>query len=301
MSKRSLVVAACAPAAHSFVPPEHNAATERMIKGTERNPQRIREHVERMLDHHARILERAGGAGAHLAVIPEDSLRLSGLIGRHRSQRFCADAIDEAYDRYVQRVGAVCREYGMHVVGGTMTHRRGRFHNTAIMQDPTGRVIAAYHKTHLPKGEDKSVAAGGELPVFDTQIGKIGMLICWDIVFPEPYAVLALKGAELIIQPTFGHWDEPHDVTARSRAMDWSVPLVVSMWGGCACIIDHEGNFAARTGRVADSLAVAALQIGARRKWLFMNDTRRDKLALRRPELYSTLTQPQSSRKPREG
>ena len=290
MTRKPIVIAACAPASHSFVAPEHNAAAERVIKGRERNPQRIREHVARMLDHQARILERAGGAGANLAVIPEDSLRLVGLVSRQGGKPFCATAIDEAYDQYVQRIAAICRRYRMHVAGGTVTRSRGRFHNTALLQDPAGRIIAAYHKTHLPKEEVKCIAPGNDLPVFDTLLGRIGMLICWDIVFPEPYAVLALKGAELIIQPTFGHWDESHDVTARSRAIDWCVPLVVSMWGGCACIIDRDGSFAARTGHAPDSIAVAKLDLAARRKWLWLSDVRRQKPALRRSELYGMLS-----------
>jgi len=289
MARRPIIIAACAPAAHGFVAREHVAATERMVKGRERNPQRIREHVGRMLDHQARILERAGGAGANLAVIPEDSLRLAALANRQGRRPFCAGAIDEACEQYVQRIGAICRRCGMYVAGGTVTHLHGRFRNTALLQDPAGRVIAAYHKTHLPKDETRGITPGGGLPVFDTPLGKIGMLICWDIVFPEPFAVLALKGAELVIQPTFGHWDESHDVTARSRAMDWCVPLAVSMWGGCACIIDGGGSFAARTGHAPDSIAIATLDLAARRKWLWLRDVRRQKPMLRRPELYGEL------------
>ena len=287
---RRLVVVACAPASYGFLPAEFDAATERMIKGLERKPAQILAHVERMLDHQARILRRAGAAGGELAVIPEDCLRLAGMIGRHRRAVFCADVVQAAADRYRERIGEVCREFRMYVVGGTMTFRRGRFYNTALMQDPTGRVIASYDKTHLPRnGEHKCVAPGGDLPVFDTPIGRIGLLICWDILFPETYAVLALKGAELILQPTFGHWDEWADITARTRAHDWSVPLVVSMWGGCACIIDQEGNFAARTGRVGDSLAVAPLQRGASRRLIYLKDARRQKPLERRPELYGAL------------
>ena len=77
-----------------------------------------------------------------------------------------------------------------------------------------------------------------DLPVFDTYLGRVGMLICWDIVFPEPFAVLARKGADIIFEPTYGHWSEGDDVTARSRAQDWAVPLVVGMWNGCGVIID---------------------------------------------------------------
>ena len=287
---RSIMVAACAPASHGFVPPEHVAVTERVIGGRETSRARIREHVERMLAHHVRILERAGGTKPHVAMIPEDCLRLVMLICRHRRAAFCAAAIDEAYARYVERIGEVCRRFGMYVVGATMTHRHGRFYNTAVMQDPSGRVIASYDKSHLPRnGEYQNLEQGKDLPVFDTPLGKVGFLICWDIVFPEPVAVLALKGAEIIFQPTFGHWEEWSDVTARSRCHDWSVPLAVSMWGGCAGIIDQEGRFVARTGQVPDSLAVGAVQLGAKRKFVYLENARIDKLRERRPELYGVI------------
>jgi predicted amidohydrolase len=297
MSQR-IVVAACAPASYGFVAPEHNRVTERIIQGRERSLKRIREHVARMLEHHARILRRAGGAGATVAVIPEDCTRLAGLVSRHHRDRSCASAVAEAFELYRETMAGICRESRMFVVGGTMTWRRGRFYNTAVMQDPAGEVVAAYDKTHLPcNGEHACVAPGRDLPVFETPIGKVGLLICWDIVFPETYAVLALKGAEVVFQPTFGHWEEWSDVMARARAMDWSVPLVVSMWGGCACIIDQDGNFAARTGRVPDSLAVAPLEIGAKRRFVYLEDARLQKPRERRPELYERLVRrPRPSR-----
>ena len=286
----TLVVAACSPASHSFLPAEYDRATVRMIKGLERDPARIAAHVDRFLDHHARMLRRAGGAGAAVAVIPEDCLRLVGVISRHRGESFCAKAICAALARYEEVVGAICREYSMCVVGGTVTWRKGHFYNTAIMLDATGKPIASYDKTHLPRnGEHRCLTPGADLPVFDTPVGRVGFLICWDIIFPETYAVLALKGAEIIFQPTFGHWEEWSDVTARSRAHDWSVPLVVSMWGGCSCIIDQEGNMAARTGRVPDSLAVAPLRMSENRRFIYLTDTRRQKPLERRLDLYRAL------------
>lgn len=291
MRKRVLRVAACAPASHGFVAPEFVRVTERVIQGRETDPRRIAEHTERMLDHHIRILSRAGRKKPDVAMIPEDSLRLAMLISRHRRERFCAKAVAEAYGRYLERIGEVCRTYRMYVVGGTMTCRNGRFYNTAVMQDPAGKVVAMYDKTHLPRnGEAQSLTPGDDLPVFDTPIGKVGFLICWDIIFPETYAALALKGAEIVFQPTFGHWEEWSDMTARSRCHDWSVPMAVSMWGGCSCIIDHEGRIAAHTGRVPDSLAVADVAVGAARRFIYLKDTRRDKPAERRPELYGVLT-----------
>jgi predicted amidohydrolase len=289
MTRHRVTIAACAPASYGFVAPAHEDVTVRMIEGQETDPAAVRDHVERFLDHHERMLRRAAGAGANLAILPEDVLRLGGMIRRHRQEPGCRTAVAAAYDRCVERIGTVCRQTGMFVVAGTATVRNDRFLNTAVMIDPAGAVIATYDKTHLPKPEQDTYAPGDSLSPVDTPLGRIGLLICWDIVYPEPFAVLALQGADLVVQPTFGHWDDADDITARCRARDWSVPLAIGMWGGCAGIIDAEGNYAARTGRVGDSLAVASLDLDAPRKWLFMNDTRREKTALRRPDLYGPL------------
>ena len=283
---RPLTIAACAPASYGFVAEADVPATERAIQGRARGAAAYAAHVARMLDHHARILERAAGAGAGLAVVPEDTCRLANLIARHRRQPWCAGVVEDAYAATVARFGAIAQAGGLFVAAGTMTHRAGRFYNTAILLDPAGRVIASYDKTHLPPGEAKALTPGDALPVFDTPLGRVGFLICWDIVFPEAYGALALQGAELVIQPTFGHADEAADITARARAADWAVPLVISMWGGSAGIIDAAGNYLARTGRVGDSLALAPLPLGAPRPWLFMSDVRRDLPQMRRPELY---------------
>lgn len=287
--KQLVVIAACAPASYGFVAREDESDTVRMIEGRETNPAAIRAHVERFLDHHERMLCRAGDAGAQLAVLPEDILRLGGLVREHRARSFCRGAVEDAYKRCIVRMGALCRRFRMHVVAGLVTTRDRSFFNTATMLGPDGVVVAAYDKTHIPQPEEGTYTAGDELPVFDTPLGRIGLLVCWDIVFPEPYAVLALKGAELIVQPTFGHDGEADDLTARSRARDWSVPLAISMWGGRAAVIDAAGNFAAATGPVADTLAVATLDLAAPRKWLWMNDVRTQKLRFRRPALYEPI------------
>lgn len=289
MSRSTILVASCAPRTINVGGTRHNPATEAMLAGRETDPDGIRAHCDRFMRHHLDLLEKAGAAGAQLAVIPEDCLRLGGLVGAHGRRAFCRGAVGEAEAIYREAVGATCRRYGMMVAGGTLVEREGKYFNRAILIDGEGRAIGEYDKTHLPRGEARYTTPGADLPVFETPLGTVGMLICWDIVFPEPYSVLALKGAEIILEPTFGHWHESDDVTARSRAMDWTVPLVVSMWGGCSCIIDAEGNFAARAGRGGDSLVLAPVELRPRRKWCFFNDTRAEKPAWRRPDLYGRL------------
>lgn len=291
MRPKRVVVAACAPRTTNIGSRKANEATVRVLAGEESAPERIQEHAERFLQHHLKLLRVTGEGGAGVAAIPEDCLRLGPLIAKQGRTKFCRKAVEAAYELLLDRLGEVCRQYEMSVVAGTMTARQGHYFNTAVMLDPAGKVIASYDKTHLPPAEARYTTPGDDLPVFDTHLGKIGLLICWDIVFPEPYAVLATKGAEIILEPTFGHWTESHDITARSRAMDWCVPLVVSMWGGCACIIDSGGKFVARTGRVGDTVAMGPLDLRKREPWLFMKDVRREKPKLRRPELYSILSE----------
>ncbi len=283
---RPLTIAACAPASFGFVGKHHEKATIRMIEGRETDSSSISAHVERFLSHHERMLRRAGGASADLAVLPEDILRLGGLIREHHRAAFCREAVARALDRTLERMGAVCRQFKMGIILGTATYRRNSFYNTAMILDRAGNIVACYDKTHLPETEKGTYEPGSSLPVFETPFGRIGLLICWDMAFPEPFGILAMKGAELVAHPTFGHWDEADEITVRVRARDWSVPAAVGMWGGCAAVIAADGGVAARTGRVGDSMAIAAIDLAARRKWLWMEDVRTEKLRGRRPSLY---------------
>jgi predicted amidohydrolase len=288
---RLITIAACAPASYGFVAEPFVPVTERIIKGEESEPSALASHVERLLDHQLQVLAQAAQSRPTLAMIPEDCLRLANVVRFHQQDDRCAGIIASAEARYLARIGAFCREHGCFVVGGTVTLRAGRYYNTAILQDPSGVEIARYDKTHLPcNGEHETFSPGHDLPVFETPLGRIGMLICWDIVFPEPFAVLALKGAELILQPTFGHWEDNHDLTARARCQDWHVPMAVSMWGGCANIIDQSGKQVAHTGRVPNSVAIATLDLAAPSRLAYLPDARALRLE-RRPELYQALVE----------
>jgi predicted amidohydrolase len=90
-------------------------------------------------------------------------------------------------------------------------------HNAAALFEP-GKEPRYYRKTHIPElGLDKHVTAGDELPVFETRLGKIGVLICFDQRVPEAARVLALKGAELIVLPT--NWPEGAETSADTMCI----------------------------------------------------------------------------------
>jgi len=84
---------------------------------------------------------------------------------------------------------------------------------------------------------------GDEHPVFDTDIGKIGIIICYDSWYPETSRILALKGAELILFPNAGY--EP--LLLPARAIDNGVYLAASSMYAEAVIVDTRGKVLART------------------------------------------------------
>lgn len=139
------------------------------------------------------------------------------------------------------------------------------FYNVAFLIDPNGDIIGRYRKTHPTRAEASFVAAGREYPVFDTDLGRLGLLICNDFNFPEPTRILALDGAELILCPTLGFdygGEHMGEMRARVRAFDNTVYVAMSMYGhaaaaapGRSCIIGPQGHFLADAGYTPDTVA----------------------------------------------
>lgn len=200
-----------------------------------------------------------------------------------------------------ETLSQVARQGNCYVVGCFNELLDSRVYNTALLIDPSGKVVGKYHKTHLPPLERFLVTPGNDLPVFQTEIGKIGMLICYDMMTPEVCRCLALQGADLLCWPSLGYgwWDEAGDFTVRSRAHDNQVYILGAL-PDHSCIVDPFGDFLATNAH--DRLAVLTAEIDPGADPLqdplhhntFLTQTpslRERHLFERRPELYSTLTE----------
>jgi predicted amidohydrolase len=89
--------------------------------------------------------------------------------------------------------------------------------NTGVLLDRTGRIAGKYRKVQLPFEEvSLGIAPGRGFPVFDTDFGKVGMLICHDASFPEAARELVLNGAEMILMPIWGG----RQALVRARAIE---------------------------------------------------------------------------------
>ena len=118
-------------------------------------------------------------------------------------------------------------KYKLHIVT-TLHERVGHLiHNTAVLLSPEGKLLGKYRKVCLARGEyRKGIAPGREFPVFDTAIGRIGMMICFDVHMPEVARGLAANGAEIIALPIMGG----HPDLATARAIENQVYLVTSTY-----------------------------------------------------------------------
>ena len=148
--------------------------------------------------HAEALLRRAAAEGADTALLPET----------WNTGFFPADHLSERSDRGGEAVKALCaplaRELNMNIVAGSVSDRRGgRVYNTAYVFDRQGACLAAYDKTHLftPMGEHEHYAAGDHLTTFSLDGHKCGLLICYDLRFPELFRTLALQGVELLLLP----------------------------------------------------------------------------------------------------
>ncbi len=98
------------------------------------------------------------------------------------------------------------KEYNTYIVFSYHEVENGIFYNTGFLIDRNGNISGKYRKTHLTMAEiEAGMAPGEEIVVFDTDIGKIGIAICWDLYFPELARKMQKMGVDIICNPTAGY------------------------------------------------------------------------------------------------
>lgn len=174
----------------------------------------------------------ASGQGAQLLVCPE--MFLTGYnIGRQAVERLAEPADGPA----AEQVAAIARHSGLAIAYGYPERGAdGLLYNAAQVIDASGKRLANYRKTHLFGELDKSMFSAGDAhcPVVELQGWRLGLLICYDVEFPETARHLALAGADLIVVPTanMAPFDFVCDVTVRARAFENQCYLVYANYCG---------------------------------------------------------------------
>jgi N-carbamoylputrescine amidase len=157
------------------------------------NPGNREENMGRSLHY----LEKAAEQGVKLAVLPE--LCQSGY---DLSPELAAQLAESIEGESVEQWKRLAHSRNMYIVGGLCEKEDGLIYNSAVLIGPEGH-IGTYRKAHLFYHEKEVFSPGNTgFPVFDLGWGKISMLICYDLRFPEALRMASLRGAEIICVPT---------------------------------------------------------------------------------------------------
>jgi predicted amidohydrolase len=137
------------------------------------------------------------------------------------------------------RLGERARRYGMYIVAGLIERDGPAAYNTSVLIDRQGNVAGKYRKVYLPREEiEGGLMPGDSCPVFDTDFGKVGIMVCWDAEYIEPARALAAQGAEIILVPAAGGYL----TLLKARALENHLYLVSSGNDVESSIIDPTGE-----------------------------------------------------------
>ena len=163
-------------------------------------------------------------------------------------------------------LGALARDLHTYLVAGLVEREGLAIYNTAVLIDRSGALIGKYRKVYLPREEiEGGLTPGDSYPVFDTDFGRLGLLICWDIQYPDPARALALGGADILVLPIWGG----NATLGHARAIENSVFLVSSGYDYATEIVDPEGKVVAKA-EAMPGIAVADIDLNHRyiEEWL---------------------------------
>jgi predicted amidohydrolase len=258
---------------------------------------------ERNLDVCFARLEEAAGAGAELLVLPECAIPGYMFDSAEEALPYAEEIPGPSTEAFERE----CRRLGSHAICGLLERDGDTLHNAAILVGPQG-LIGSYRKTHLPfLGVDRFVVPGDELKVFDTELGRIGLIICYDLRFPEVTRTLALHGADIVALPTnFPMAAKVQtELIAPARAAENRVYLLCAnrvgkeRWGefcGWSQVVDPYGTRLAEAGETEEALLVADVDLDKARDkdYVVPGEYELYLFGHRRPELYRALVEEQS-------
>jgi deaminated glutathione amidase len=228
-------------------------------------PATVKSNVDRCVE----LVERCVAAtGAELVVLPESAS--TGFTPGVAPEELW-DLVDVVPGAVTGPVQEVAGRLGVHVVVGTYERgaEPGVVHNTAALIGPTGDVLGSYRKSHLFCGEGRAeggwVTPGDQVTVVPTELGAIGLMICFDGDYPELARLMAVRGAEVICRPSaLLRSADIWELTNRARAYDNHVFVV----GANATGVDPAGVLYFGNSMIVSPIAEVMARAASHEGWV---------------------------------
>ena len=172
------------------------------------------------------VLDKVAGEAVDVVVTPESFL--DGYIATETgvsAEQLKEYAVDPSESAYVKSVSGWAGAVGAWLIFGCSRRTPAGVYNTALIFDRKGVLKGWYDKTHC-QTHDKKYLPGKTLPVFDSDFGLFGVMICADRRWPETVRSLALQGAKVIFNPTYGMHDERNMHMMQTRSYESEVFIV---------------------------------------------------------------------------
>ncbi|MCB0666520.1 MAG: carbon-nitrogen hydrolase family protein [Saprospiraceae bacterium] len=247
-----------------FAPPTLEARTEmpsRKVKLAAVHHRPVRSTPDQNRSEFAALTRQAADMGADIVCLPEGIT----LVGTSENYVSVAESVPGPTTEYL---GKIAGEKSIYIVAGILESDGDAVYNTAVLLDRQGRLAGKYRKVCLPREEiEGGVTPGSSFPVFDTDFGRIGMMICWDVAFPEPARELARQGAEIILLPIWGG----NLNLAKARAIENQVYLVSSTYDMRTGIFDLEGDLISE-GTEESPIAIAEIDLDQQKLWPWLGE-----------------------------
>jgi predicted amidohydrolase len=207
------------------------------------------------------LIAKAANQKADIVCLPEGVT----LVGTTHDYISASETIPGPTTQFL---GDIARRHHLYIVAGILEKTGDTVFNTAVLIDRNGNFAGKYRKVSLPQEEiDGGITPGNSFPVFDTDFGKIGMMICWDVTFPEPAKALAQKGAEIIFLPIWGG-----DVTlTKARAIENQVYVVSSTYDMITAVFDQEGKVM-KEAKETNPVVVVDVDLNKQKLWPWIGD-----------------------------
>jgi len=191
------------------------------------------------------LVEEAAAKGADIVCLPE------GLTVVGNGLKY-AQAAEPVPGPSTEFLGALARRLKVWIVAGIYERSGSRLYNTAVLIARDGSLAGRYRKMSLPDEEiEGGITPGSDTPVFDTDFGRVGLMICWDSSYPEVARGLAARGAEVLFLPIWGGVEQ----LVQARAIENQVHVVASGYDFRSGIFDRRGE------RIADAKADPAVVV----------------------------------------